>query len=114
MQTTPSLSGGRRQKIGNIYFNQAKSMAKDCPKLDSEIYIAPEFDEDRSIVTVGHKTFIHADTKITKILKLIDDYRNGKYKSELTFSSDLNKVGTIIFEDNEVRSEVEKNVKLYR
>lgn len=100
------VAGGRRQRVGNIYFNQANSIAKNGAKLDFVVNVIPEFDEDRSTVTVGHESFLHVNTKVKKIFKILGDYKNGKYenKSSVSFMNDLNRVDNEVREHNEAKS----------
>lgn len=92
-------------KMGNIYEGQAQSVANSKFGLNFKINVSNMYDEERSLVTIGHETSQHVFRKIKKIYKIINDYKSGEYdkKSPTALQSDLNKLISPKLEHTEAR-----------
>nr|WP_262916667.1 RHS repeat-associated core domain-containing protein [Belliella kenyensis] len=93
------LKSGRKVKLKNLTRDGVLSMANNEGfKMDFNISVSEFFDEDRSLVTIDHETFLHVEPKIKQFGDAIESLFTGGFDGEngmMSLTNTLNKIGDL-------------------
>jgi RHS repeat-associated protein len=93
------LKNGRKIKLKNLTRDAVLSMANtEGFKMNFDVSISEFYDEDRSLVTIAHETFLHVEPKVNQFGEVIESLFSGKFDSGngmMSLTNDLNKIGNL-------------------
>ncbi|MBD3628171.1 MAG: RHS repeat-associated core domain-containing protein [Cyclobacterium sp.] len=93
------FKNGRKIKLKNLTRDAVLSMANtEGFKVQFDISVSEYFDEDRSLVTIAHETFLHVEPKVKQFGDAIESLFTGEFDGEngmMSLTNTLNKIGNL-------------------
>ncbi|MGE0930852.1 RHS repeat domain-containing protein [Peijinzhouia sedimentorum] len=93
------LSNGRRVKLKNLTYNSVLSLANEKDfKLQFNVSLSEYFDEERSLVTIGHENFLHVEPKVNEFANIIETLFSDGFVGEngiMNLTNSLNRIGNL-------------------
>jgi hypothetical protein len=94
------MKSGRKVSLKNLTFGTVNSMAgREGFKMHFDVTISEFFDEDRSLVTIAHESFLHVEPKVNEFGNVINRLFTGEFdggeKGLMEFTNALNAIGNL-------------------